>query len=652
MVAKDLAGLGFAVTAGAAPGFVDEASCALCHPRIAETYRDKGMARAFRRPRPESDIEDFAAPPFVHAASGESFQISRRGERLVFQRWQTGPDGQPINVFETPVDWILGSGDHARTYLYRTPEGELYQLPLAWYSQERSWAMAPGFDRPDHDGVLRRVRRECIFCHTSYPDVPAGADAYGAPQVFPARLPEGVGCQRCHGPAAEHVWLALGGIGSNAEIRASVFNPGRLPAPRRDEVCMGCHLQPSVALPGLRRFGRGDFSFRPGEPLADYFVQVDVEEEGRIAADRFEINHHPYRLRQSRCWIASRGALSCLTCHDPHRRVPAASRAAHYRAACLTCHRLADLQAGAHADTADCVSCHMAKRRTQDVVHVVMTDHFIRRRPGGPELLTPLAETEPVLTGVRLFDASAPRGDLGEIYRAAAVSRMTASAAAVDRLEKLLAAARPAEPEPWLDLAQGQIKLGRFADADRTLSALIERSSQGGSSPQPTVQTRPYPSQALAQEWLALARAGQGKADEAIEILAQISGTGADRIDAEYNLGRLLAFHNRPQEAEEHLARAVAARPNLVAAWYNLGEVRASLGFTENALGCWRHALEIDPTHTASYLALARTLLARGDRAGALRWLRHGVKTAARADEVASVLREVENAPVVNSGRP
>ena len=626
MVAKDLAGLGFAVTTGAAPGFVDESSCALCHPRIAETYREKGMARAFRRPRPESDIEDFAAPPFVHATSGQSFQISRRGERLVFQRWQTGPDGQPINVFETPVDWILGSGDHARTYLYRTPEGELYQLPLAWYSQERSWAMAPGFDRPDHDGVLRRVRRECIFCHTSYPDVPAGADVYGSPQVFPARLPEGVGCQRCHGPAAEHVWLALGGIGSNAEIRASVFNPGRLPAPRRDEVCMGCHLQPSVALPGLRRFGRGDFSFRPGEVLADYFVQVDVEDEGRTAADRFEINHHPYRLRQSLCWIKSEGALSCLTCHDPHRRVPASSRAAHYRNACLTCHQLTSLPAGAHTDSADCVSCHMAKRRTQDVVHVVMTDHLIRRRPGGPELLAPLSETEPVLTGIRLLDASAPQGPLGEVYRAAAVARMATTAAAVDHLEKMLAVAQPSEPEPWLDLAQGQLKLRRFAEADRTLSALLQRS----------------PAQAQARDWLALARAGQGKADEAIEILAQISGTGTDRIDAEYNLGRLLAFRNRPQEAEEHLARAVAARPNLVAAWYNLGEVRAALGWTDNAIGCWRHALELDPAHTGSYLALARALFARGDREGALRWLRHGAKAAAKPDAVAALLRETE----------
>ncbi|HEX9941441.1 MAG TPA: cytochrome c3 family protein, partial [Thermoanaerobaculia bacterium] len=483
MVAKHLEGFGFAVTTGAAPGYVDERSCALCHPKVSESYREKGMARAFQRPRREADIEDFAAPPFVHAPSGQSLQIVRRGDRLVFRRWQSDAEGKPLNVFEQEVDWILGSGDHARTYLYRTAAGEIYQLPLAWYTQTRSWGMAPGFDRADHDGVLRRVRRECVFCHTSYPEVPAGADAYGAPQVFPARLPEGIGCQRCHGPAAEHVWLALGGVGIRREIRDSVFNPGNLPPARRDEVCMGCHLQPSVALPGLRRFGRGDFSFRPGEPLSDYFVQVDVEEEGRPPAERFEINHHPYRLRQSRCYLASGGALSCLTCHDPHSRVPERRRAAHFRAACLTCHQQDDcnlpkkrMPAGTHAaDRGDCVSCHMPKRRTQDVVHVVMTDHLIRRTPGGPELLAPLAESEPVLTGIRLLDARSAPGALGEVYRAAAVVRVASTADAVGYLAKMLETARPAEIEPWLDLAQGLLRRHRFADAERTLAGVLER---------------------------------------------------------------------------------------------------------------------------------------------------------------------------------
>jgi predicted CXXCH cytochrome family protein len=592
MVARQLAELGIPVSAGAAPGFVDDSACASCHRAIAASYREKGMARAFRRPRPESDIEDFSAPPLLHSASGQSFQMTRSGDRLFFRRWQTDAAGKPVNVFEAPVDWILGSGDHARTYLYQTAAGEIFQLPLAWYSQEKSWGMAPGFDRADHDGVLRRVRRECVFCHTSYPDVPAGADAYGAPQVFPTHLPEGIGCQRCHGPGADHVWLAMGGIGMREEIRASIFNPGKQAAGRRDEVCMSCHLQPSVALSGLRRFGRGDFSFRAGEPLADYLVQVDVDEAGRLPADRFEINHHPYRLRQSLCFVKSGGALSCLTCHDPHRRIPAEERAAHFRAACLTCHRPHSSSEPAQAaERSDCVSCHMPKRRTQDVVHAVMTDHLIRRQPGGPELLAPLAEGEPALTGVRLLDSHVPGGALGEVYRAATVVRAVRSPEAVAYLEKTLAVAKPPEIEPWLDLAQGQLGLRRFAEAERTLGEILKN----------------HPGHPLALEWLALARAGQGKIDDSILLLQSIlTSPNAERAEAEFNLGLLLATRGRLQEAEPHLQRALEARPNLAAAWFHLGEVRAGLGRPAEAAACYRRALELDLRMTSAYVSLGK----------------------------------------------
>src|SRR6476469_10272368 len=43
---------------------------------------------------------------------------------------------------------------------------------------------------------------------------------------------------------------------------------------------------------------------------------------------------------------------------------------------------------------ATCVDCHMPKRRTQDAVHVVMTDHYIQRRPVRPDLLAARAESD------------------------------------------------------------------------------------------------------------------------------------------------------------------------------------------------------------------------------------------------------------------
>ncbi len=628
-VVDDLAAFGFPPTTGAAPGYVADRACALCHVDIAKSFALKGMGRAFQKPRPAVEIEDLAARPFVHNPSGQLFQMTRREGRLLFQRWQSGPDGRPINVFETPVDWILGSGDHARTYLYQTPGGELYQLPLAWYTQEGRWGMAPGFDRPDHEGVLRRVRRECIFCHNAYPDLPAGGDAYGAPQVFPAEMPEGIGCQRCHGPGAEHVGLALGGIGLREEIRASIFNSGRLPPARRDEVCQGCHLQPSVAIPGLRRFGRGDFSHRPAEPLADYLVQVDVREEGKDPADRFEINHHPYRLQQSRCFLESGGKLSCLTCHDPHKRIPERTKAGFFRGVCESCHGREACTRPEHAAGAgpgDCVSCHMPKRRTEDVVHVVMTDHKITRTPGGPALLAPRAEEDPVLVDLIVLPGG-PAGALAQIYRAAAVLRAGVEGEALPYLEDKLPEVRPAEIEPWLDLAQAQIRSGRAAAAERTLTTILES----------------HPDHPQALEWLALAEAAQGRIDAAISRLEKLTAAFPGRIEATYNLGRLLAAQGRSGAAVHHLGKALAARPNLAAGWHQLGEIYAVGGKVDEALGCWRRALEIDPTATKTYLALGQALLARGERAEALRWLRHGAKAAARPAALAAALAAADS---------
>ncbi|HXU29065.1 MAG TPA: tetratricopeptide repeat protein [Thermoanaerobaculia bacterium] len=632
-----LASRGIAVTGGAAPGYLEDRVCAECHREIWTTYQQVGMARSFARPGSAGKIEDFARGAFAHAASKQNFEMTWRGDRLFFRREQLDAAGQPINVWEHEVDWILGSGNHARTYLYRTEGGELYQLPIAWYTQEAKWGMAPGFDRPDHEGVLRRVRRECMFCHNAYPDAPQGSDLHDAPQIYPEKLPEGIGCQRCHGPGAEHVRRALTAPKAGAAIRAAIVDPGALSKPRMEDVCFECHFQPSVALQGLRRYGVGDWSFRPGQNLAEYQVAVDVEEEGVAPGDRFEINHQAYRLRQSRCYLKS-ADLSCLTCHDPHVKVPAAERAAHYASACLGCHEGHKPEAcgigGATApagsdrtiDPKDCVSCHMPKRRPSDVVHAVMTDHKIQIPKAGVDFLAPRGETDPVITGLRLLEPEKLPGASAEIYRAATAVRAVRSTSALDRLEALLATAKLAEIEPYLDLAEGQLGARRFGAAEKTLRGILSRS----------------PGRPLALEWLGIALAGQGKNDEAITTLRAVLAAGEKkgspaRPESLFNLG-LLRVERDPQKALADLDRALALRGNQVAAWFYRGVALARLDRRTEAEAAYRKALEIDPRFTRGYLALAESFIARGEKTEARRWLVHGAEIAADPAKVRAAL--------------
>jgi len=631
-----LAELGVKVTSGAAPGYIEDRACGFCHAELYASYQEVGMARSFFKPTPDKLIEDLDQSYF-HKPSGNHYQLFRRGDALFFKRHQLDEKGQPINVYERKIDWIMGSGYHTRVYIYQTPAGELYQLPLGWYTATQSWGMSPGFDRPDHEGVLRRVRRECMFCHNAYPDVPEGSDFYGQAQHYPKQLPEGTGCQRCHGPGEQHARQAFAAEPDQQKLRDAIVNPGKLEPQRRDDVCFECHMLPSVAIPGIRLFGRGDYSFRPGQDLADYRLVLDIEEEGKTKDQRFEINHHPYRLRQSKCYIESKDALSCLTCHDPHVKVREPERAAHFRKACLSCHGGTDCglepargtgQLPAHlaeVDAGDCVTCHMPKRRTQDVVQVVMTDHTIRRKPGGAELLAPIKESEPIITGLSYLEPHrAPTGEMADLYRVMAVLRAGGGPELLDHLAGMLEKIRPQTLEPYIELASGYIKRKRFADAEKVLNFILKE----------------QPKHQWARERLAVAVVAQGRS-EAIAMLEKVLLEFPESPEPLYNLGRIKLALGLHQEAKDLLTRATAARPNQVLAWYFLGETFVRLEDHNAAVDAFRVALQLDPTLDRAYLAMGKVLLAMNQRQQAVRYWRHGLSQARRPEAIAKELQKI-----------
>ncbi len=623
---------GILAAGGAASGYVEDRACGDCHGELYRAFLETDKGKSFHRPGPDKIIEDFEDNGLYHQKSQRHYQMVLRDGRYLLRRYQLDDRGETINLLEQEVHWIQGSGSFSRVYFYQTPSGELFQLPVSWYSEDRGWAMAPGFDRPDHQGVRRQVRRECHFCHNGAPDLPPGGDRYGAAQVFPAVLPQGIGCQRCHGPGAEHVRLAAGGTAGEDAVRDAILDPGWLPTDLLNDICYQCHARASsFGIFTLPRFGRGDYSYRPGEPLAEYLVEMEVTEEARGTSSHVTTYSHKL-MEQSRCFVASKGRMNCTTCHDSHHRVPRADKAAYDRKICNRCHprdeshsrtvapeRLAD-----GVDANDCITCHMPKRMS-DTAHLAISDHSIPRRPRGGEELPPLSdEHDPVFVDVRVVGID---GDLGQLYRAASVVNAGGGGEAVDTLGSMIAATMPEEIEPYLILARGLLRQRRWQKAQEVLGVILSRDSASE----------------LAMEWLAMARAGLGRPAEAIDLLRRTLERDPGRSEAQFNLGLLLKDTGRTEAAVVELEKAVALRPNQPSAWFHLAQSCARLERLEDAVRYYRRALEIEPTLTSAYVEIGRVLMRLGDRDGALRFWRHGAKVAGRPEVITELLAGFPN---------
>jgi predicted CXXCH cytochrome family protein len=322
--------------------------CAGCHQALYDSYQKTAMARA-------SGVaaQGFLPGEFTHALSGVHYRLSMHdGE--VWLSYDRGPELHG----EQRLSYFIGSGQRGRTYLFQR-QGFWFESPVNWYSKGHVWDMNPkSLDAREMPFTLK-VDGACLHCHTSGVQPATGANNHFGEQPF---LRGGVTCASCHGDPAEH--LAKNG-------KAPILNPAKLPAARRDSVCLQCHLEGEIA---VNAAGQSLTNFRPGDNLDDFvrhFVHGgELGPNGR-ATSQWEA------LLQSECKRKSGDRLTCTTCHDPHSSPQPSEKTAYFRSRCLSCHAA---QASHHAEQPDCASCHMPRQKSQDVAHEQVTDHRIQRR--------------------------------------------------------------------------------------------------------------------------------------------------------------------------------------------------------------------------------------------------------------------------------
>jgi predicted CXXCH cytochrome family protein len=587
-------------------GYADPAECATCHVRIAKTYALTGMARSFARLGAGKSSRGTAGRLY-HKASDRHYTMLQRDGRSYQRRHEIGVDGAETNALEIEAHYVIGSGNHAQTFLHRNTDGRLFEMPVSWYAapeqQERtdgsgSWAMSPGYDKSAHQDFRRVITEDCVSCHNGYPRAQVTNDGNGP--MFTGALPEGLDCQRCHGPGQAHI-DAMQADDVDAG-RQAIVNPRRFDRERQLETCMQCHLEStSGPLPfRIRRFERGAFSYVPGKPLGDSFINFD-HAPGAGREDKFEIAGGAYRLRKSACF--QRSEMTCLTCHNPHDIPRAAAAVQRYVAICQSCHQ------GTHRSGvpqspnvrlgATCLDCHMPKRRTEDAVHVVMTDHYIQRRRPAADLLAPRVEPDSyeyrgeVVLYYPPTLASTPDN---ELYLALAQVQHGADLArGIPRLERAITQHRPARPDFYYELARAYAKTSNFAGVVRWCEEALTR--DGTFVP--------------ALKELGAAAVKLGRLDDAARAFEKAVTLGKNDAYALADLGNVYLQQGRVDQAEQALRRALTIDAGLPKANNTAGLAALKKGDDAQAESYFRAAVRVQPDLAEAQNNLATLLAGR-----------------------------------------
>jgi hypothetical protein len=323
-------------------GFAGSATCGSCHQDIFEKHLNTAH---FKTTRPTE--EKYLMGSFHHDSNRFHFN------RSVYVAMEKRDSGwYQVEYFRDEekkarrMDIIVGSGAMGQSFLNWRSNG-LFQLPITYFSAARAWSNSPGF--PDRVVFNRTITSRCMECHATYAEVisPEGKE----PESFRRNnIIYGVDCEKCHGPAAQHVQFHTSH--PQDSVGRFIVNPSGLSRQQNLDLCALCHG-------GRLQKTKPSFSFQAGNHLSDHFV-VDTTPPD---PNRIDVHGNQYGLlRASKCFRMS-PTLTCNSCHNTHENER--GKTALFSARCMTCHQPSQPHFCPMEKTIgktirqNCVDCHM-----------------------------------------------------------------------------------------------------------------------------------------------------------------------------------------------------------------------------------------------------------------------------------------------------
>jgi hypothetical protein len=329
--------------------YADASTCITCHKDIADSsmhaahYRTSSLANT-------DSLKRLINPSMADFYFGDSSYIRLRRNESTFQQTHfTG--NQQLNT--QTFDIAFGSGEKAQTYAYWNGD-KLYELPLTYFTGINGWANSPGFPS-GHPRFDRIIESRCFQCHASYieREITQTGSLNVEEKLNKNTVLFGIDCQRCHGPAKEHVDFHTDNPSEKKAMHITAISS--LSRQRQLDLCGTCHSGNDQA-PQRNLFG-----FKPGDTLSNYYYpEFGSTREPDVHGKQLQL------LQSSQCFQQS--TMTCSTCHNSHGSGNGQLQA--FITKCMNCH-----QQSTHATTMlnnktmtlNCIDCHMPKQPSKDI---------------------------------------------------------------------------------------------------------------------------------------------------------------------------------------------------------------------------------------------------------------------------------------------
>lgn len=585
--------------------YVGMDQCRLCHQDIYDSFLQTGMGQSFEHASKEKSAADFGKHsviydkfsdlgyyPFWDKDSMKIMEFRMQGKDTVHKRIET-------------VDYIIGSGQHTNSHIYNT-NGYLHQMPMTFYTQKKQWDLPPGFENGVNTRFSRKIGLECMSCHNALPNFVKGSEnKYNA-------LPEGINCERCHGPGSIHIQQRQQGIivDTSKYIDYSIVNPGKLPVDLQFDVCQRCHLQGNTVL----KEGKSFFDFKPGMKLSDYMTVFLPRY--KHADDQFIMASHADRLKQSPCFIKSfqpetasgslrpyKSSLTCVTCHNPHVSVKTTGKEV-FNTACKNCHNPGknnnvcnEKQEIRNKVQDNCVSCHMPKSGSIDIPHVTVHDHYIRK-PVKKEEIEKIKE----FIGLYAVNEKNPDNTTKAKAYIQQYDKFESNSAFLDSAKKYLT------DKTLADTKKNFTLLIHISFSKQDYTGILNYVNQIGKD----YLLSSYLTQASwdnAHAWTAY-RVGEAFSDAGNTADAYLFYKRANELapyyaDFKNKLGTSLMAQQKVNEAISIFSDILKENPKFVQALNNLGYAKLVTGNSSEAEALYKRALQLDPDYEPLLMNIA-----------------------------------------------